>query len=209
MRIRTVMLLILPIFLSTSTVFNLDVYAEPRKVLSRNYVGLGVEVYAPHQCYPSDIITISIRVEALEDVKNASVNLFIWGSKSEGQNPWGISFTVLDATDFPSGMIKEETYNITIPSDIDPGLAYGILSLQWSVYTQSLWEDQWDKASFRVTYIKNKDYEDLQTTHNSVLNEMQNIRTITYVLVATTIALIASTAYLAKKKPKAKKVSSS
>jgi len=145
----------------------------------------------------------------VEDVKNASVTLFIWGSKSEGQNPWGISFTVLDATDFPSGMIKEETYNIAIPSDIDPGLTYGILFLEWSVYTQPSLETQLDKASFRGTYIKNKDYEDLQTKHNSVLNELQNIRTMTCALFGVTTVLVVSTVYLAKKKSKAKKVRSS
>ena len=100
-------------------------------------------------------------------------------------------------------MTIEETYNITILSDIDPGITYGILFLDWSVYIQPFWEDQWDKASFRATYIKNKDYEDLQTAYNSVLKELQNIRTIAYALVATTIALAVSTAYLAKKKSEA------
>jgi len=209
MKLKTIVLLALPIFLLTVTVFGSVVYAEERKVLSRNYVGLGAEVYAPYQCYPSDTITVRIRVEALEDIKNVSVTLFIWGSKSEGYNPWGTSFTVLDVADFPNGTIKEETYNITILPDIDPGLTYGILFLEWSIYRSPSWEDQWDKASFRATYIKNKDYEDLQTTYNSVLNELQSIRPITYALVATIITLAASTAYLAKKKPKAQKVVSS
>ena len=210
MKMKTTVLFALPIIMLTSTILNSVVYAvEERKVLSRNYVGLGVEVYAPYQCYPSENVTVKVRVEALEEVENASVTLFIWSSKSEGHNPWGTSFTVLDVTDFPNGMIKEETCNITIPSDIDPGLAYGILFLDWSVYIQPSWEDQWDKASFRATYIKNKDYEDLQTTYNSVLKELQNLGTTTYALLATTIVLAASTAYLAKKKPKTKKVSSS
>jgi len=209
MRVKTTVLFASLVFLLTFDVFDSVVHAEEREVLSRSYVGLGVEVHAPYQGYSGETIAVKVRVEALEDVKNVSVTLFIWGSKSEGQNPWGTSFTVLDVTDFPNGLIKEETYNITIPSDIDPGLTYGILFLDWSVYIQPFWEDQWDKASFRVTYIKNKDYEDLQTTYNSVLKELQNVRTITYALVATTIALAVSTAYLAKKKPKAKRVGSS
>ena len=207
MKKKTILLLALPIFLLISRVFNSTVDAsEERNVLSRNYVGLGVKVYAPYQCYPGENITVRVRVEALENVENVSVTLFIWGSKSEGHNPWGTSFTVLDAEDFPTGTIKEETYNIMIPSDIDPGLTYGILFLDWSIYRTSSWEDQWDKASFRVTYVKNKHYEDLQTAYNelqskydSVLSDLQNSRTIVYAFLTTTIVLAISTAYLGRR----------
>jgi len=195
------LLLALPILLLTSTVFNPDVYAvEERKVLSRNYVGIGVDVHAPYQCYPGETVTVKVRIEALEDVKNASVTVFIWGSKSEGQNPWGTSFTVLDITEFPTGMIKEEAYNITIPSDIAPGLTYGILFLDWSIYRTPTWEPQWDKASFRATYVKNKDYENLQHKCNQLEIELRNSRITAYIFLATTIALATSTVYLAKKR---------
>lgn len=201
MRIKTIVLLTLPIFLLTSTVFNPDVYAvEERKVLSRNYVGIGVEVHAPYQCYPGETIKVKVRVEALEDVKNASVTVFIWSSKSKGQNPWGTSFTVLDITEFPSGTIKEEPYNITMPSDIDPGLTYGILFLDWSIYRTPTWEPQWDKASFRATYVKNKDYENLQHKCNQLEIELRNSRITAYIFLVTTIALTISTIYLAKKR---------
>lgn len=197
----TIVLLILPIFLLTSAVFNPVVYAvEERKVLSRNYVGIGVEVYAPYQCYSGENITVRIKVEALEDVKNASVTVFIWGSKSEGHNPWGTSFTVLDVTDFPNGTIKEETHNITIPSDIDPGLTYGILFLDWSIYRAPSWEPQWEKASFRATHVKNRDYENLQDKYNALKMEFGNWRITAYIFLATTIALTISTVYLAKKR---------
>ena len=201
MKERTTLLLALQIFLSTLATLNPVVCtAEERKVFDRNYVGLGVEAYALNQCYRGDTVTVMVSVEALEDVRNVSVNLIIWGSKSEGYTPWGTSFNVLDIADFPSGTIEEEAYNITMPLDIDPGLIYGILFLDWTIYKTSFWEDQWDKASFRVTYVKDKDYEDLQTSHNSVLNELRNVRIVTYVLLAATIALAASTAYLARAK---------
>ena len=80
MKMKTIMLLILPIFLLTSIIFNVTIYAvEERKVLSRNYVGLGVEVYAPYQCYPGVNITVSVKVEALEEVGNVSLTSFVWG----------------------------------------------------------------------------------------------------------------------------------
>ena len=213
MKLKTILLVALPIFLLTLTVFNPVVYAaEEGKVLSRNYVGVGVEVYAPYQCYPGENIMVKVRVEALEDIKNASVTVFIWGSKSEGHNPWGTSFTVFDVTDFPNGTIKEEAYNVTIPQDIDPGLTYGILFLDWSIYRTPSWEDQWDKASFRGTYVKNRDYEDLQTGHSelqdrydSVLSNLQNTRTLMYIFLTTTLTLAISTAYFAKRNPRTKK----
>lgn len=198
MNMKPVILLSLSLFLLA--IFNPASCTEERKVLSRNYVGLGVEVYAPYQCYPGENITVTIRIEALEDVKNASVTLFLWSSKSEGQNPWGTSFTVLDATDFPSGTIKEEAYNVTIPSDVDSGLTYGILFLDWSIYRSTSWEDQWDKASFRATYVKNKNYQDLQTTYHSAITDLQNARTLIYIFLSTTAVSVISTLYFARKK---------
>lgn len=201
MRNKTVVILLVPIFLLASIVFNSSVYAvEERKVLSRNYVGLGVEVYAPYQGDASESITIRVRVEALEDIKNVSVTLFLWGSKTEGSTPWGTSFIVLDLTDFPNGTIREEAYNITIPSDIDPGLTYGILFLEWSIYRSTSWESQWDKASFRVTFVRNRDYENLQELYDQLEGELSNLRILTYIFAATTMALAMSTVYFAKKR---------
>jgi len=201
MRTKAWLLIVLQIFLLVGITLDLIVCAtEERKILSRSYVGLGVEVYSPYQCYPSETITVRVRVEALEDVKNTTVTLFIWGSKSEGQNPWGTSFTVLEVPDFPSGTIREEAYKITMPSDIDPGLTYGILLLDWSIYRTSTWENQWDKASFRATYVKNKGYEDLQTRYNSATNNLQNTRTLMYIFLTTTVISMVSIMYFARKR---------
>jgi len=201
MKLKFIRLLNLPIFLLASMAMFSVVYAiEERQVLSRSYVGLSVEVYAPYRCYPGEDITVRVRVKALENVKNASVNLFLWSSQSEGSTPWGTSFTVLDTPDFPDGVIKEEAYNVTIPSNIDSGLTYGILFLEWSVYRTPSWEVQWDKASFRATYVKNRDFENLQEAYNQLEIESYNSRIMIYIFVATTIALAVSMVYLAKKR---------
>lgn len=199
MKMKAIVELILLVFPLISLFFNPIVWAvEERTVLSRSYVGLGVEVYAPFQCYPGENITVKVRIEALENVKNVSVTLFLWGSKFEGANPWSTSFTVLDIADFPNGTIKEEAYNITIPSDIDPGLMYGLLSLDWSIYRASLWERQWDKASFRTTYVRNRNYENLQESYIQLENELHNTRIMAYIFLVGMIALAISTIYLAK-----------
>lgn len=214
MRIKTLIVLALPIFVLTLMFFNPLVYAaeESSKVLGRRYLGLGVDVYAPYQAYPGETVTVRVKVEALEDIKNVSVTMFIWGSKSEGYSPWGTSFTVLDIPDLSKGDFRDDEYDVEIPSDISPGLTYGILFLEWNVYLQPSWEDQWDKASFRATYVKNKDYENLQTTYNelqgnynSVLNDMQNFRMSTYLLLTITIGLAVSAVYLTKRKPRLKR----
>lgn len=213
MRLKTLILLALPFFLLTLMLFNSSVYAaEERKVLSRRYLGLGVDVYAPFQAYPGETITVRVRVEALEDIKNVSITMFIWSSKSEGYSPWGTSFPVIDVPDLSKDTVQETEYDAEIASDISPGLTYGILFLEWSIYLQPSWEDQWDKASFRATYVKNKDYENLQTTHNelqgkynSVLSDMQNFRMSTYLLLTTTIGLAVSAVYLTKRKPRLKR----
>ena len=209
---KTTVLLALRILLLTSIVLNPLVQAvEKRKVLSRNYVGLGVEIYAPYQCYTSENITFSVRIEALEDLKNISVTMFIWGSKSEGYSPWGTSLTVLDVADLSENMTRDTDHNVEIPRDLSLGLIYGILFLDWSVYRTPSWEEQWDKASFRATYVKDKDYEDLGTSYNElqgkyelVLGDLQNTKILMYLFLATTMALALSTVYFAKKKTKAK-----
>jgi len=199
MKVKYKTLLTMAVLLLTSTVFNPIAYAtEERRVLSRMYIGLGVEVYAPYQSYPGGTITVKITVEALEDIKNASATLFISGSKSEGHSLWDTSFTVFDRENLSSGT-QNKTFDVNIPSDISPGSTYGTLLVQWNIYRNSSWEQKWDKPSFRVTYVKNKDYESLQTT-------LQNTTTLMYVFLATTIALALSTAYFARRKPKAKKV---
>ena len=70
------------------------------------------------------------------------------------------------------------------------------------------WESKLDKPSFRATYVMTEDYEDLQTSLDSVQKELQNVRTLTYVLFVITIALAGSTAYLAKKRTSFKKINS-
>lgn len=201
MKLKIIALLILPIFLLTSIAMTSVLYVtEERQVLSRNYVGLGVEVFAPYRYYPGEDITIRVRVEALENVKNASAVLFLWSSQSEGSSPWGTSFTVLDISDFPDGTIEEEAYNVTIPSNIDAGLTYGILFIEWSVFRAPSWEDQWDKASFRATYVQNRDFENLQKSYNQLAIESYDMRILIYIFVVTTIGLAVSIVYLAKKR---------
>ncbi len=198
MRLKTPILLALPILLLTLMFFNPFVCAaEERKVLSRRYLGLGVDVYAPYQAYPGETVTVRVRVEALEDIKNVSITMFIWGSKSEGYSPWGTSSTVMDIPDLSEDAVQDAEYDVEIPSDVSPGLTYGILFLEWNVYFQLSWEEQWDKASFRAIYLKNKDYEILQTAYDELSGRFLLLTTTIGLLLTTTSVLAVSTVYLA------------
>lgn len=149
-----------------------------------------------NECYSGESIIVKVRIEALENVKNVSVTLFLWGSKSEGSTSWSTSFAVLDLTDFSNGTIRQEAYNITVPSDIDPGLTYGMLFLDWSIYQTASWESQWDKASFRATYVRNRSHENLQESYIQLENELRNTWIIAHIFLAITIALAISTIYM-------------
>jgi len=200
-------LLVLSALLSVSMIFNPVVCAEEqRRILSRNYLGLGLEVYAPYQCYPNESISVRVRVEALENLTNVSVTLFIWGSKSEGYETWSTSFAVLDTGALSKGEVSDAEHMVGIPADLSPGLTYGILSLDWSIYLQSSWEAKWDKASLRVTYVKNKDYEsletlcnDLQAKYDSAVRDLQSMRTMLFLFLGVAVTSAALTAFFAKR----------
>lgn len=82
MGIKTILLLILPVFLLASTAFRPVVCAaEERKVLSRNYVGLGVEVYAPErqvsESYDDLLHAVMVRFDQLEARLEDLINMII------------------------------------------------------------------------------------------------------------------------------------
>lgn len=171
---------------------NLLLYAvEERKTMSRRLTGIAAEIYAPYQCYPGDTITTRAKFEALEDVRNASVTVFILGSKSEGYEPWTFSFKFMDLEDLSNGTVRNEAYDVAIPADLSAGLTYGKTVFQWSIYRSPTWEQLSHEAFFSVTYVKNRDFEDFQRT-----------RTLMYTFLGSTAMLAIATLYLARKSRK-------
>lgn len=152
--------------------------------------GVYVEVWGPWQCYPGETISVPIAIEAIEDIKNMSVDLHILASKSEGYvyweyyNPW-----LIDSVDLSEGDHIHEHYDVLIRPDVSPGLAYGKLVLKWSFFRESTWMERQEEGNFRVTYIKNK--------------ELESTRELMYGFLMTTIVLSISTVYFAFKRRKA------
>jgi len=133
-----------------------------------DWEGLDVKIYAPWQAYPNDIMTIRIIVEAKETLQNVTVLFTIYGSMYEGYNKW---FRRLDArfVDLPLGVVEDQYFDVSIPESVDPGLLHGHIDCSWEVWRESSWEEQSiAQVLDRVTYLKNKPFEDLQVAYNQL-----------------------------------------
>ena len=140
---------------------------ETRLVWSFDWEGMDVEVYAPYQAYPEDTITIRVRTEAKKDLRDVDVNIWLYGSKLDGYDTWTGNITVLYDVDLSTGVILDQNFNVSIHSDVSPGLIYGHTHCNWKVGKNYRSLDD----SFMVTYLKNKAYEDLQVVYSDLLND--------------------------------------
>ncbi len=133
--------------------------------------GLDVKIYAPWQAYPNDIMTIRIIVEAKEDLQDVTVIFKIYGSMSEGSILWPRSLRALENVDLPLGVVEDQYFNVSIPDDVDPGLIHAHITCSWKVWRESSWQERSieDSNIHRVTYLRNKPYEDLQVAYNQLL----------------------------------------
>ncbi len=131
---------------------------------------INVKIYTPYQAYPSDTMTIRIRVEANEDLQNVTVTFKIYGCMSKGYRIWHRPLEALNNIDLSSGAVEDQYFDVDIPEDVDPGLLHGHVSCSWKVWRESSWQE-WsvDDCIHRVTYLRNKPYEDLQVAYNQSL----------------------------------------
>lgn len=148
---------------------------EPRLVWTFFWEGLNVEIYAPYQAYPNQTMTIRVRVEAREDLQDVTVRFRIYGSKSEGYLAWFNSFYAFYNVDLSSGIVEDQYFNVNIPEDVDPGLIYSQTSCSWKVWRESSWLGQSNDGVFRVTYLRNKPYEDLQVAYNQLITNYNSL----------------------------------
>ena len=155
--------------------FSPIVKAETHLIWSFDWEGMDVEVYAPYQAYPGDTITIRVRVEAKEDLQDVYVTVWLYGSKSEGYGTWTKIIGVLDDVDLSTGVVRDQNFDVDIPSDVSPGLIYSHTYCNWKVWRWLSWQDRSLDDSFRVIYLKNKAYEDLQLAYNDLLNDYNTL----------------------------------
>ncbi len=168
--------------------------SDTRSIWNLDWEGIHVLVYAPYQAYPGDTITIGITVEAREELKNVTVHFTIYGSKSEGNILWFRSLDVLDNVDLPSGVIEDQYFNVDVPDNVDPGLLHSLVSCYWKVWRESSWQEQFvdNVCLHRVTYLRNKPYEDLQIVYNQLLADYSALQIDYNQLLANYSALLSS-----------------
>jgi len=193
--------------------------AEPQARLawSHESEGFSVEVYAPSQAYPGNVVPINVKVNATADLLDVYVILEIFGSKYENCTHWNAtSFNVLWNEDLYTGEGKTEKYDLEVPLDADPGIVYGYIICKWM--TLDL-QDHSKYDSFSLTYLKNKDFEELQNEYGELqgkyeeLNEsyiklkskhdeIGSTRNLMYIFIVTTIVSAATAFILLISRPK-------
>jgi len=136
-----------------------------------DWYGLVVEIYSPYQAYPNDKMTIRIRVEAREALKNVTVSLRIYGSMNKGYFLWSRTLDAVEDENLNLGEVRDQHFNVSIPEDVDPGLLHGLVACSWKVWLESSWQEQTieDQLIHIVTYLRNKPYEDLQVAYSQLL----------------------------------------
>lgn len=136
-----------------------------------DWEGLDVSIWAPWQAYPTDNITIRIRVEAKEDLQDVTVSLSIYSSMSEGYRLWLNRLDALTTVNMPLGAIEDQYFNVDIPESVDPGLIHALVACSWKVWRDSSWQERSvdEQCIHRVAYLRNKPYEDLQVEYDQLL----------------------------------------
>jgi len=151
--------------------------------------GLLVKAYGLWQCYPGEKVCIDLVVKAQEDVRNMSMDVYVYGYMSEGYAYWDFAYpSFLDSLDLLKDDEHVYTCDVLIPHEVSPGLTYAKIGIYWSVYRQPFWVEHSEVGYFRTMYLKNKQYE--TTTM------------LTYGLLISTVALSISNVYLFAKSRK-------
>lgn len=157
-------------FIFLLSFFVSSIYATETRRWGFEWEGFNVDIYAPYQAYPDDIMTIRVRVESRsEEVQSVTIFLKIYGSKDQGLRSWYTFVDALDNVDLSLGASEDQYFNVSIPDDVDPGLVYSETSVSWKIWRESAWQEQSRYGVFKVTYLRNKPYEDLQVAYNQLL----------------------------------------
>ena len=167
-------------FISVATLlflaFSSVAAAEVRLAWEFKYKGLYIMCYAPYQAYPGDTITIRLRVEALQDLRDTNITLWIFGSKALGYGNWTKRIVAVDNVDLSSGVLRDESYDVRIPPDADPGLIFNRIDCELKIIEQYVWTKSSYVGVYEVTYLRNKPFEDLQIAYNELSNKYNKLQ---------------------------------
>ena len=188
---------------------------DASSVYDLEYGGLKVDILAPTQAYPGDTITVTVNAEAITPLFVKYIRVTLYGALNATDNVTLREITHLKNTSFSSS--DEMQYNVTIPSNMSPGLTFGIISCEWELMGAP---QKIPQSGFPLTYVRNMDLEQLQTeyeqlnaTYQSMLQnqtdlesnlqgEVDSTRNLMYIFVATTVVASITVLVLLMRKPK-------
>ena len=181
--------------------------------------GLVVEVEAPYQAYPTEKINLTVKVRAVTEMCVLYMHLNVSGLVGERNETLlgSIAISDLEGVDLVSNETRQYTYEILIPAEVSPGLTYGSISYEWTCWGIPA---KVSPAGFPVTYIRNKEFEELYSNYqmlNSTYWSLQEnytklesqysgesggTRNMMYVLIVTTVVSVASVFFLIRRPKK-------
>jgi len=197
---------------------------ERRTVYDMEYfLGLRVSVEAPYEVNPGENITVTVRAEASDSiyVDHIYVNIYRLNETEE------ISLANITCVEkeYLTGL-RTVNQIVTVPNDTPPGLTYGIIRWKWKapsiVYSgvEFSLEVSPPPAGFIVTYVKNIEFENLQTAYNTLNETYQSLlgnyteleskyqgkltgtRNVMYAFIATTLVSAVTAMFLIIRRPR-------
>jgi len=180
MRGKKIVILLSIAFLLLLAFSSVVMAEETRRVLSFTEAGLRVRAYAPYQAYPGDTIEVRVEAEALEALDDVTITIDIFGSKSDaegrvGYDSWEDDIRFISGATWDEEDGKDKEYDVEIPEDSDPGLVYGHVTAEWTTVAND--EDHTYAESFTITYVLNKDYEELQEDYKDLSSKYNKLKT--------------------------------
>ena len=156
----------------------LSLMASPVSAENLEYTDTRVKiVISPQrQAYAGDNITVMTRVEVLEDLNDVEVTLQVHGSKKEGYETWSKHLSLMDDVNLSSSTVLDDNYTLTLPSDASYGLVYAIANIRYQYYHEAIWHPRSTSVTFQMTFVKDKEFEDLQSMYVSLLDEYNSYR---------------------------------
>ena len=216
MNLKKVFAMVLSVFLLTLAFSGtgLSQSEQTKNVYTLEYGGLLIDIVAPVQSSPGKNVTITITTEAVTEVNVEYLYILIYGivdAKAE------ISLAEITHLEGTSVSFHEANYQISIPSNISPGLIYGVISSEWDFMGS---HQTIPPSGFALTYIQNIELEELQTqlnelnaTYHASLENLTNLesdlcveidstRNLMYIFVITTVVASITVVVLLMRKPK-------
>ena len=178
------------------------------------YGGLKIDIRAPVKAYGGDNITVSVKTEAVvSQIFIKYIKIDFCGRVDAATEIYLDQIAHLTNSSLSS---YEAQYDVAIPSNLSPGLTYGIISCEWEFMGSP---QKIPSSGFALTYVQNIDleqlqaeYDELNATHQSLVQnyttiesalegEVGSTRNLLYVFVATTVVASITVVVLLMRKP--------